>query len=162
MTTTETMSPGPEAPVLLRPIEYGTTEPVIERPKAEPKPKVEAVTYIEPIDTDLNAEPNGKDATPITRFGLLTIVVVSTKGASSKSNWNSVRLPKDAQILDIVEVYCAADSTGTVLVFPNKDEAIGARDKGSEADTKHVAVSVGADKGVAFRKVAMARWVVKP
>jgi len=104
-----------------------------------------------PAETKRGAIPIAATSLQISRRGPVTIAMVSTKEIKNGSTWNTVTLPKDAEILDVVEVYRAPDSTGpAVLVFPNEGEKIGTNDY----------VTIG-DGGAAFRKVSTSLWLVK-
>jgi hypothetical protein len=119
------------------------------------------VARVYPTETLAGEEPTSDTSVQIPRRGELTIALVTTKGTPTGSNWNSVALPKDAELLDVVEVHRAPDSTGgAVLLFPNKGEAIDANQASTGENSAGVPTSVGGGKGVSFRKVSASLWLI--
>ena len=111
-----------------------------------------------PGETKKGTEPSGDSCQQIPRRGALTIALVTTKGSSAASVWNSVIVPKDAEIGDVVEVYRTPDSTGpAVLLFPNVNESIG-ENKKSTGKNADAAVSV--PSSMVLRKVSTSLWLV--
>jgi len=120
------------------------TEPAAEAP-APAAPIAEApkdtgpITFVEPSETKVGVAPTLASALPIPRKGILTVVVVTTKGDSMGSQWNSVSLTgKDWAVMDVVEIHSAPESTLPVYVFTNDDNPVGA----------------SAGKSITLRKVA--------
>lgn len=109
------------------------------------------VVFGTPAETKRGEVSTFETVLQIPRRGAVTIAMVFTKEIKDGSTWNAVALPKDAEILDLVEVYRAPGSTGpSVLVFPNEGETIGTDEY----------VTTG-DGGAAFRKVTTSLWLVK-
>ena len=178
-----TAAPVVEPPVFTEPAINPFTPPVKPSPSdiappADPipeKPKT-AFAVIEPKETPAGAsvppkkaavkeitaeEAKEDEADQIKSAGVLTVVMVTTKGSALTSNWNAVFLPKDAADLSEVEVHRDPLSTGMdVAVYPNKDEAIGLNPINDGTNDPKTSVGVGSAKAVTFRKMSKALWAV--
>ena len=123
-------------------------------------PPTGPIILITPGPTPAGVDPTSETAMPITRRGVLTVAVVTTKSGPKETAY-ALTLPKDAQILDLVEVHRAPDSTGPeALVFPNKDEAIGRGDKSTGKNSASVFTGVGDGRAAVFRKVSKSLWLL--
>lgn len=109
------------------------------------------VATVTPTETVVGTPATSVTAVQIPRKGTLTVAVIETKSAPNGSTWNSATLPKDAAVLDQVEVYCVGGPA--VTLFPNEKESIGAHRVGEPID-------IGPSKGVAFRKVSPVLWLI--
>lgn len=119
------------------------------------------VALLTPSETKVGVQPTGNSSVQIPRKGVLTVAVITTKGTPMGSQWRSVTLPKDAAVMDVVEVHCSPDSAGlSVQVFPNKGEAIGSNEASNGDNPSNVSASVGGGGGVSFRKVSPSLWLI--
>jgi hypothetical protein len=102
---------------------------------------------------------SGDEANPIPRVCETTVVMaLGTTGPGGTHNI-LFRLPDDAEIGDVVEVYLDPASTdGSAILFPNVGEAIGNRpvSSGSNTDT---GISVPATTRSVLRKVSASLWM---
>lgn len=113
-----------------------------------------AVVSFAPAAIDTSVSPIGDTATEIPRVSQTTIALVT-----AASDAFTVRLPTDAEVGDVVEVYYIPDSTSpgpAVVVFPPTGEQIAA--KAVSTGTNNAA-SVSAGFGSIFRKVTSAVWM---
>lgn len=104
----------------------------------------------------------GDDANPIVRVSQTTAALVLTSFGPTHNCL--ARLPDDAEIGDVVEVYQdPASSASSVQVFPNIGEAIG--NNPVSTGTNHSAGvtlspnSAGLIGGICFRKVSSGLWL---
>jgi hypothetical protein len=116
-----------------------------------PKKDTGPIATVTPDETVVGTPATSATATQIPRKGVLTVALVATKAAPNGSTWNSVALPKDAAVLDVVEVHCTGATA--VTLFPNEKEAIGTNLVGEPID-------IGQSKGATLRKVSPVLWLV--
>jgi hypothetical protein len=170
--------PGTVAPLTVPPVVAPippTPPPAPTPPVAPAKPKP-AFVVVTPKETPVGAtvppkksaaktptpeEIKDAEADQIKSAGVLTVVVVTTKGSALTSNWNAVFLPKDAPDLSEVEVHRDPASTGMdVAVYPNEGEAIGTNPVNDGSNDVKTSVGVNSSKATSFRKLSKALWAV--
>jgi hypothetical protein len=104
----------------------------------------------------------GDDANPIPRVCQTTVAMVLTSFGPTHNAL--ARLPEDAEIGDVVEVYQdPASSASSPKIFPNTGEAIGnnpvSTGTNSNAGVTISPNSAGLVGGVLFRKVSSTQWM---
>lgn len=98
----------------------------------------------------------GNDANPIPRVCQTTIAMVTT--SSGPTHNILVRLPDDAEVGDVVEVYRNIGSTESPMVFPNVGEAISLH-PASTGTNNAASTIVNDNSGLVFRKVSSTLWM---
>jgi hypothetical protein len=105
--------------------------------------------------------PIGDDAVPIPRVCQTTVALVVS--GFSGALFGLVRLPEDAEVGDLVEVYQDPVSTESYLqVFPNIGESIGggySRPASTGTNSAAGCAVDGVHGGAAFRKVSSTLWM---
>jgi hypothetical protein len=101
----------------------------------------------------------GNDAPPITRVSQVTVVLVETSVVPGVGYNIYARLPADAEIGDVVEVYAPPPQATNPRVFPNVGESIVPRPVSTGTN-----YAAGCDVdfvrgGIAFRKVSSTLWM---
>jgi len=105
----------------------------------------------------------GDEGNPIPRVCQTTVVmgVVSHSGGPPPTSFDMVlRLPDDAEIGDVVEVYVDPVSTeGSVYIFPNVGERIGSKPVSTGTNPDSGILATGNGGGLIFRKVSSVLWM---
>lgn len=98
----------------------------------------------------------GNDANPIPRVSQTTVALVTTSFGPTHNIL--VRLPDDAEVGDVVEVYRNISSTEGPMVFPNVGEAISLH-PASTGTNNAASTIVNDNSGLVFRKVSSTLWM---